>query len=96
MLPLGALIAGFFAVAVPVILLISVWATVTAWRLLFPEEPTPMDPVARRRLATEQGDFVPVRLRDIVDDQRARQAVIAEGTMPDAHPFEADLWLRRN
>lgn len=97
MLPLGALIVGLFAVAVPVILLLSIWAGVTAWRLLFPEEPMPMDPVARRRRATDRGAFVPVRLRDILDDQRARQSVTPDGGLPDAtHPLDADLWLRRN
>lgn len=96
MLPIGALIAGFFAVAVPAILLLSVWAAVTAWRLLFPDEPAPMDPVSRRRRATAQGEFVPVRLRDIVEDQRARQSVATDGDLPDGHPLAEDLWLRRN
>ncbi len=94
--PLGALIAGFFLVALPAILLMSIWASVTAWRLLFPNEPTPMDPVARRRQATERGAFVPVRLRDIVDDQRARQSVVAERDLPETPSLDSDLWLRRN
>ena len=95
MLPLGALIVGFFAVAVPAILLMSIWAGVTAWRLLFPSEPTPADPVYHRRTA-QHGDFVPVRLRDILDDQRARQSVSSDGPLADVHPLEETLWLRRN
>lgn len=93
---LGALIVGLFAVAVPAILLMAVWAGVTALRLLFPEEPLPLDPVARRRRKTERGEFVPVRLRDILDDQRARQSVAPDGHLPEGPPSAGDLWLRRN
>ena len=100
MLPLGALIVGLFAVAVPAIILMSVWAGVTALRLLFPEEPLPFDPAARRRRAAQKGEFVPVRLRDILEDQQARQSVAARAArgehVPDAHPLADDLWLRRN
>ena len=95
MLPLGALIVGFFAVAVPAILLMSIWAGVTAWRLLFPDEPSPAERAHHRRTA-QHGDFVPVRLRDIVEDQRARQSVPSDGSVPEWHPLEGDLWLRRN
>lgn len=98
--PLGALIVGLFAVAVPAIILMSVWAGVTALRLLFPEEPLPFDPSARRQRATQKGEFVPVRLRDILEDQQARQAVAARAvrdeTVPETHPLADDLWLRRN
>ena len=95
MLPLGALIVGFFAVAVPAILLMSIWAGVTAWRLLFPDEPTPATPLGYQRTAQHE-DFVPVRLRDIVEDQRARQSVPSDGSLPDWNPLDGDLWLRRN
>ena len=104
--PLGALIVGLFAVAVPAIILMSVWAGVTALRLLFPEEPLPFDPASRRRRATLKGEFVPVRLRDILEDQQARQSVAArmarerdaagEHPLTDGHPLADDLWLRRN
>lgn len=96
MLPLSAFIAGFFVVAIPAMLLMSIWASVTAWQMLFPSEPTPRDPAARRRQATERGAFVPVRVRDIVDDQRARQSVMPGANLPDVHPWADDLWLRRN
>ena len=100
MLPVGALIVGLFAVAVPAIILMSVWAGVTALRVLFPEEPLPFDPASRRQRAAERGEFVPVRLRDILEDQQARQAARArvprDGDAPDGHPLAEDLWLRRN
>ena len=94
-------IAAFFVVAIPAIVLMAVWAGVTAFRLLFPEDTLPLEPVARRRRATAEGGFVPVRVRDIVEDQQARQAVAARqratGTGdPAEHPLFADLWLRRN
>lgn len=98
--PLGALIVGLFAVAVPAIILMSVWAGVTALRLLFPEEPLPSDPAARRRRAAGGGEFVPVRLRDILEDQQARHRVGARarpgGPVAEGHPLADDLWLRRN
>ncbi len=97
MLPVGALIVGLFAVAVPAIILMSVWAGVTALRLLFPEGPLPSEPDALRRRAATRGDSVPVRLRDILEDQQARQSVVARGDdLPDGHPLADDLWLRRN
>ena len=97
MLPVGALLVGLFAVAVPAVVLMSVWAGVTALRLLFPEEPLPSEPSARRRRAAEEGEFVPVRLRDILEDQQARQSVATRsGDLPEIHPFAEDLWLRRN
>lgn len=104
MLPLGAVVVAFFVVAVPAILLMSVWAGVTAFRILFPDDALPLDPVARRQRRTARGESVPVRLRDIMDDQRARQAVAPKPTVPDApetgsrasHPLFDDLWLRRN
>ena len=96
-LPVGALIVGLFAVAVPAIILMSVWAGVTALRLLFPEDALPTDPAARRRRAAADGEFVPVRLRDIIEDQQARRSVaVRAGEGPDGHPLFDDLWLRRN
>ncbi len=105
MLPLGAIVVAIFAVAVPVILLLAVWAGVTAFRILFPDEPLPFAPAPQRRVG--HGEGVPVRLRDIVENERARQAVAAtertepapDGSRPAKprpHPLFEDLWLRRN
>lgn len=104
-LPLGALVTGFVLVAVPVLILVAVWAVVTMCRLLFPERPLPFEPVARRRRAALRGESVPVRLRDILEDQAQRQAAAAqaadrteseEAAAPATHPLFDDLWLRRN
>ena len=101
-LPLGALITGLTLVAVPVLILVMVWAAVRALRILLPERPLPLVPVERRR-PTLRGQFVPVRLRDILEDQAQRRAALPqnEGEKPEAsapvtHPLFDDLWLRRN
>ena len=94
--------AALFAVAAPAILLMAVWAGVMAFRLLFPEDALPLDPAARRQRATARGEMVPVRLRDIIEDQEARRAVAARAAADDGaggpapNPLFDDLWLRRN
>lgn len=81
-------------VAVPIVVLATMWAAVTAVRLLRPEAPLP--PVRGGRL---------VGVRDIAAAERRRAESVAatavdrEGDpIGDAppHPFTADLWLRRN
>lgn len=96
-LPIGALAVAFFAVAVPLILLVTVWAIVTVFRLLFPERPLSF-PTVRRRPPAARGEAT-VRLRDIVEHQ-ARQPAAPLGSTDEAgsdrHPLFDDLWLRRN
>jgi len=92
---------ALFAFATPAIVLMAVWAGVTAFRILFPEDALPFDPAARRQRAAARGEMVPVRLRDILEDQEARRAVAAReaASAPDArpaNPLVEDLWLRRN
>lgn len=99
--PVAALFVAFFWIAVPAILLMAVWAGVTAYQLLFHDDALPLDPTLQRRRRTAQGESVPVRLRDIIEDERARQAVAeaasSEGPAgPPSHPLFDDLWLRRN
>ena len=101
-LPLGAVVTGFVMVAVPTILLMTVWTIVTVLRILFPERPLPFDPASRRRRATMRGESVPVRLRDIMEDQ-ARQPLPARRVdaepgvdLPERDPLLEDLWRRRN
>ena len=102
-LPLGALVTGFFLVAIPTVLLMTVWTVVTVARILFPERPLPFEAASRRRRAMLRGESVPVRLRDIMEDQ-ARQpvpappaeAAVEQGELPERHPLFDDLWLRRN
>lgn len=98
-LPVGAIVTGFVMVAVPILLLAGVWAVVTSMRILFPERPLPFDPVVRRQRAASRGESVPVRLRDILEDEALRQTAAAGDEPPPAprpHPFVEDLWLRRN
>ena len=102
-LPLGALITGFFLLAVPTIILMGVWTAVTVARILFPERPLPFDATVRRQRRTLRGEAVPVRLRDILEDQVLRQARRAEAPVerpsdeaPAPHPLFDDLWARRN
>lgn len=97
--PVAALFVAFFWVAVPAILLMAVWAGVTAYQLLFHDDALSLDPAARRRAA--EGESVPVRLRDILEDERARQSMAEPASGdgpagPPAHPLFDDLWLRRN
>lgn len=103
--PLGAALTGFVLVAMPVLILMLVWSTVTAMRILFPEQPLPLAPDhagERLRQSLRIGDAVPVRVRDIVAAERARAAESDAARDADAeastklHPFVADLWLRRN
>ena len=110
-MPVLASAAAFFLVAFPVIVLMTIWSVVMMGRILFPERPLPFDAAARRAAARRKGHAVPVRLADILDDQRrqrAQQAAVAEtdSTEPSPtqaeaphgheHPFFADLWDRRN
>lgn len=105
-LPLGAVVTTFVIVAAPALVLMLVWSGVTAMRILFPERPLPPPDLAAEHLrqSLRTGDAVPVRVRDIVNAQRAQAAEVeaARAAEPggDApatlHPFVADLWLRRN
>ncbi|GAB5533826.1 MAG: hypothetical protein Rubg2KO_00750 [Rubricoccaceae bacterium] len=102
--PLAAIITGFFLIALPVIVLMTAWTVVTMVRILFPERELPYDPSARRARARQRGQAVPVRFRDLVEDQRHAEApAMPHRTIPDASssvdvPNELvdDLWLRRN
>lgn len=102
-LPLGALVAGFFLVAIPTLILMTVWTVITVARILFPERPLPFDASARRQRRTLRGEAVPVRLRDIMEDQALRQARPHAAPLgggreagPSTHPLFEDLWVRRN
>ncbi|MGB3544233.1 hypothetical protein [Rubrivirga sp.] len=97
MLPIGALFVAFFAVAVPAILLMAIWAGVMAFRLLFPEEALPDGALSARERDIARGPSHRVRVRDIMEDQQARQEVASrDHGLPDRHPLFDDLWLRRN
>lgn len=101
--PVGAVVAAFFLVVVPVVLLMTVWTCVTMARILFPERPLPFDGPSRRERALRRGESRPVGLREILDDETRRRHTAASRTRSATpvgappHPSPADdLWLRRN
>ena len=97
---------AFAAVAVPVLFFMLTWAVVTAYRLLFPEEPRPVqkDPVVIRKIATAKGSHVPVGAREIREDQRhylsehppASYTYIYGESDGFPQKWDEDLSLRRN
>jgi hypothetical protein len=102
----------FATVVGPIFFFLLVWVAATVYRLYFPERPLPFeeDPVMKRKQATEEGQHVPVGLRDIRADQRHRRRQRAQEQEPDGetsrfvwHPSGSvpetwydDLWQRRN
>ena len=94
------------AVTVPVLFFMLTWAVVTAYRLLFPEEPQPpeKDPVVIRKVTTAQGKHVPVGAREIREDQRHYYSEHPPASYTylygesDGFPqkWDEDLSLRRN
>lgn len=60
-------------VAAPLLFFVLTWTAVTAYRVLFPEQPLPFkkDPIVIREQKTAAGDLVPVGVREIREDQRA-------------------------
>ncbi len=97
---------AFAAVAVPIFFFMAVWVIVTVYRVLVPEEPLPLekDRVVVRKVATAQGEYVPVGARDIREDQR--HYYTEHPPVPYAYVYgesegfpeywDKDLWLRRN
>lgn len=108
--PLAAIETGLFLLAVPMLLLMGIWAVVTSYRILFPEPPPSPDPAARGGSPRRPGDPVPVRLRDIVAEQRRRPTpALMLRSNPRSHhlpghgsgtdspsPLADALWARRN
>lgn len=89
--PLAAIETGLFLLAVPLLLLMCVWAVITAFRILMPEPPLPVDRRARRR-----GGPAPVRAREIVAEQRRRPAPAFDAAPPESETIAESLWARRN
>lgn len=90
--PLAAVETGLFLLAVPLLLLMGVWAVVTAFRILMPEQPLPLDRRARRR-----GGPSPVRAREIVAEQRRRPAPVFDAeASSESESIAESLWARRN
>ena len=110
--PVAAIETGLLLFAAPLILLMAIWAVITAVRILFPEAPLPTDPAARLARSRRRGEAAPVRLREIVDEQRRRPAPVfprsagspggappgepGPGSPSGPDPLADALWARRN
>ena len=100
-LPVAAIETGLFLFVAPLILLMAIWAVITAVRILYPEAPLPPDAGFRSR---RRGEPAPVRLRQIVDEQRRRPAPVFPPRVPTAkgeqdtraEAIAESLWARRN
>ena len=101
----AALVSGFVLIAIPIIILVVVWAAVSVFRLYFPEDPLPLlpDDVLLREQARLNGEAVAVSALDIRSDLRRRKhdavvayhyAGMARAHVPD--PWIEDLRRRRN
>lgn len=96
--PLAAIETGIFLLAVPLLVLMAIWSVVTVLRILIPEAPLERVVRARRR-----GEPAPVRLREIVDEQRRRPAPVfppatvgGDDAEHRAETIAEALWARRN
>ncbi|HEX8384925.1 MAG TPA: hypothetical protein VF576_02020 [Rubricoccaceae bacterium] len=103
--PVAAIETGFLLFATPLVLLMVIWAVVTAVRILVPEAPIPTDPAARLARSRRRGEAAPVRVREIVEEQRRRPTPVfprsgdAPGGVPGGpapDPLADALWARRN
>lgn len=71
----------FALVAVPVLFFMFTWTVVTAYRILFPEEPSPyvQDTAYLRRRTPVPAEGVLVGVREIREDQRRSQSRCGHG-----------------
>lgn len=102
---LAAVFTAFVVFAVPAIILMAVWASVTLWRVLVPERPLPLlqDKATERRAAVARGESVKVGFREIHEDMRVHTRDLARpyhhaGGCSDGFPASwlEDLDRRRN
>ncbi len=99
----AAIISLFLLIAVPVIVLMTVWAVVTLARVLFPKRLRRRRKFARLHLVSDKEMIAQVRSRDIVETLQ-RQAAhpveeephFVEDARQEFEPLFGDLWLRRN
>ena len=101
----AAIVSGFVLVAAPFVILVTVWAAVSAFRLLVPERPLPLlpDAVLLREAARQRGEAVPVGLAEIREDlRRAKHQTLVTydyagtATAHVPEPWIDDLHRRRN
>jgi hypothetical protein len=96
----------FLTVGLATFFFMAVWVIGVIVRLKYPEETAPMSPmpVLKRRIMAGRGEAVPVGVREIREDQRARNmeeasveydyAGLPRQQVPAA--WERDLYERRN
>ena len=103
MLMPASIISLFLLIAVPVVVLILVWAVVTLARVLFPKPVRRRKRVAPRQMASGTEMVRRVRSKDIVEDiyRQAAHPVeeephFVEDARQEFEPLFGDLWLRRN
>ncbi|MEM1054096.1 MAG: hypothetical protein AAGI52_01115 [Bacteroidota bacterium] len=102
--PVAAIVTGFFMVAAPVILMMTIWTLVTMWRVIFPDDELPFDRSTDVAAAQERGESVPVGFVDIMEQQRRRpvgpvmphRQRVAQKEGTSESPLAEDLWRRRN
>ena len=87
----AAIVSALFMVAVPVIVLATIWGLLTIMRLAFPERPLPFDGPSRRALYREKGFSVPVGAREIrADVLRRAQSLALPYVYVPGHPVPHD------
>lgn len=99
----AAIISLLLLIAVPVIVLMTVWVVVTMGRVLFPERLRRRKTVAREQMVPGPEMENRVRSKDIVENIH-RQAAhfveeephFVEDARQEFEPLFGDLWLRRN
>ena len=99
----AAIISLLLLIAVPVIVLMTVWVVVTMGRVLFPERLRTHKSVVREQMVPGPEMENRVRSKDIVEDLQ-RQAAhhleeephFVEDARKEFEPLFGDLWLRRN
>ncbi len=103
MLMPASIISLFLLIAVPVIVLMTVWAVVTLGRVLFPERLRRRKTVAREQMVSGPEIVKRVTSKDIVEDiyRQAAHPVeeephFVEDARQEFEPLFSDLWLRRN
>ncbi len=103
-MPGGALGIGLFLIAMPIMLVMTIWAAFTMARILFPERPLQIGRVPRSLVQRRRRGATSVRLHDLLEEEERSPSkpampasrAMTEGDQSDADLLWEDLWLRRN
>lgn len=102
---LSAVITAFVVAALPALIFMAVWTTVSVLRILFPERALPFlhNGVAERQAASARGEAIEVGFREIREDVLVRARELSRShdlvggcshSIPEA--WIDDLYQRRN